>query len=140
MNLILSIYVFCSFYMTGVIWLIQLLNYPSLRYIHPAQFNEFHRRHTSAMSILVGPVMLAEMGCVLVLAKSLVFHWVIQAGLLAVLWLSTFLISVPIHNKLAKSHQNFLIKRLIKTNWIRTILWTTKAGLLFYMQQNVLTS
>ena len=41
-------------------------------------------------------------------------------------WISTFLISAPIHSKLKKiGKSDKIIDQLIKTNWIRVILWTT---------------
>jgi hypothetical protein len=45
--------------------------------------------------------------------------------------MSTFLVSVPLHNLLQKERNSKIIERLILTNWPRTILWTLRLGLLF---------
>ena len=44
-------------------------------------------------------------------------------------WLTTAVIFVPLHRKLGKTHDPSAINRLIKLNWIRTILWSTAAVL-----------
>ena len=51
--------------------------------------------------------------------------------LLIIIWLSTFFIQVPIHNKLLDEPSNYLTK-LVRTNWIRTVLWTVKAMMIIY--------
>ena len=48
-------------------------------------------------------------------------------GLVVAIWLSTFLVQVPLHNALAAGKDPLLIERLISTNWWRTGLWTLKA-------------
>ncbi len=53
--------------------------------------------------------------------------------LVLLIWISTFLLSVPNHAKLAKGKDDTHINRLINTNWIRTVLWTVKAGLSLYI-------
>lgn len=46
--------------------------------------------------------------------------------LVVLIWLSTFFIQVPIHQKLLVKKDFFLIEKLNRTNWIRTILWSIK--------------
>lgn len=64
------------------------------------------------------------------------FAWssLFMAALVALIWLSTFLIQVPIHQQLAKGKDLGLIDRLVRTNWIRTILWTLKACWMSFAQ------
>ncbi len=127
------IYLFCSYFMTGVIWLIQLIHYPSFQFVDAAHFNQFHRRHSSVMGFLVGPIMIVELLTALWMASRFEIQWVIQALLVIMLWGFTFLISVPIHQALEKSKNEVLILKLVRTNWLRTFVWTFKAGLLFYL-------
>lgn len=126
----------CSaFYMLGVILIVQFIHYPSFLAISSNQFSEFHQKHSNRMSILVGPVMVLELltGLFLVLKSPDPFvsmlTWV-NLVLVILTWLSTFLISVPIHNRLAKYANQKDIQNLIKTNWLRTILWSAKAVVL----------
>jgi hypothetical protein len=114
-----------------VIWIIQLIHYPAFIYIDHTRWTDFHRLHTRGITPLVAPLMLIE------LALSIV--WVYQditpfsltnLAFVLGLWLSTFIIQVPIHDQLVSIKDEKLIQKLIKTNWIRTILWTAKTLLL----------
>lgn len=51
----------------------------------------------------------------------------ISTPMVGVVWLSTFLLQVPIHGKLSGVKDDVLIERLVKTNWIRTAAWSIKA-------------
>jgi len=42
------------------------------------------------------------------------------------IWLSTFSLQVPAHDKLILKKNDLVIDRLVKTNWIRTVLWSLK--------------
>ena len=50
-------------------------------------------------------------------------------GLLAVIWLSTALIQVPLHQRLGGGFDAEVHSRLVTSNWIRTVAWTLR-GLL----------
>jgi hypothetical protein len=134
MNLIaLFISQICSVYMVGVIWIIQLSTYPNFAFLDPSQFQAVHHRHTALMGALVGPVMVIEL---------LVSLWLFSAErntftvsnlvIVLILWVLTFTLSVPLHNKLGAGFDLVLIQRLVLTNWPRTIFWTIKAGLNCY--------
>ena len=50
--------------------------------------------------------------------------------LVFVVWLSTFALQVPIHNRLKIRKDEILIRRLVVSNWIRTLAWSFKAVLI----------
>ena len=50
--------------------------------------------------------------------------------LVLLIWLSTFLIQVPLHNALSKEKNTEKLSKLIFSNWIRTILWTSRSILM----------
>jgi hypothetical protein len=53
----------------------------------------------------------------------------VASGLLViVVWLSTFLLQVPIHHRLEAGKDDKRIQRLVATNWIRTAAWSLKTG------------
>lgn len=135
MTYIFRSYVVCSFYMFGIIWIIQCLQYPGFAAVDPGQFVELHRRHSNAMAVLVGPVMVLELVSVLVLARSFEAFWLAQAAMTIALWGLTFWVSVPIHNELATGFQPELIGELARTNWPRTLFWTVKAVMLVTMKK-----
>ena len=49
---------------------------------------------------------------------------------MVLIWLSTFTLSVPLHNRLSKAYDSKAISNLINSNWPRTILWTTRSLIL----------
>ncbi len=62
----------------------------------------------------------------LILDKVTIFS-AVAFFLVVLIWLSTFTLQVPIHKKLQSGKDKTLIRRLLKTNWIRTVAWSMKA-------------
>lgn len=115
-----------NFGLMVLIWLVQLIIYPSLAHVRTAEFGAWHNRYTMLITIIVGPQMLAQAA----LAVSAFLLDPDTAGLLvlagiALVWLSSLLLSVPCHLALrAKGRDPAVIDRLVRTNWIRTVVWT----------------
>jgi hypothetical protein len=107
-----------------LIWIIQILHYPSFLYVDKANFAEFEAFHANRISLIVIPLMLTE--------AALAFYGRRPAilSILILIWLSTFFLQVPCHHKLQLGHDEATIKKLISTNWIRTFLWSLKLILL----------
>lgn len=130
-----------TLYLTGMIWVVQLVHYPTFHWIDAERFTQFEKFHTRAMCWVVVPVMVAELVTGAILAWSLPidspFYWqpFFYANLTLVLlvWLSTFFLSVPLHGALSVKRDSQKISRLIQTNWLRTLLWTLKSLLLFFV-------
>ena len=53
--------------------------------------------------------------------------------LLLVIWLTTFIVMIPSHNKISIAYNEKEIKRLINYNWIRTILWSFKLSIIIFL-------
>jgi hypothetical protein len=50
---------------------------------------------------------------------------------LFIIWVATFSLSVPCHSQLERDGwEEKTIQKLLSTNWIRTIGWTLKSGIL----------
>ncbi len=132
MEYIVIINLFSSFFLCGLIWLVQLVHYPFFRYADLHAFEEAMSFHKKKISLIVVPVMFAELlsSFWLSLFSDLytAFH---VAGLVIVLviWIVTFTTQVPLHSKLSEKREPDVIHRLVKSNWIRTLLWTIKAFL-----------
>ena len=120
--------IFCAFYLTGVIWVIQLIHYPAFAMITEADFAAFHRRHSSVMTVLVGPVMLIELGTAGWLARALEWPWVLNLVSVALPFVSTFALSVPRHDRLGRATDPATLRSLVTTNWIRTLSWSARAA------------
>jgi hypothetical protein len=63
-----------------------------------------------------------------------------NAVLLAVALGSTVLLSVPLHARMAESPDESIGRRLVLTNWPRTIAWTVRGVVCAVMIQLVFTS
>lgn len=123
-----------AIYMLGVIWVIQLIHYPSFSNISESAFQQFHNQHTSAMGLIVGPIMVIELLASIWLLNAEANMFSISNLIIVLgLWLLTFFVSVPLHNKLAVEQDFSVIQKLILTNWPRTVLWTLRALLSSYL-------
>ncbi len=122
-----------SLMMTGLIWLVQVVHYPSFHHIDQTQFRQFSTFHTQNITYIVMPLMAVELlsSLVLVIRNPDPFN-LSMIALLAIIWLSTAFISVPCHNQLAHGYNAEVVDHLIRTNWIRTIAWTIKSALLVW--------
>jgi hypothetical protein len=108
-----------------LIWLVQLVIYPSFTYYQPKDLLKWHQQYTTRLAFVVIPLMLSQ----LVLAIVAVFYQldlVNSCSLLIVLflWIFTFTSFAPLHHKISEGNTNqSLLQLLIRRNWIRTFLW-----------------
>lgn len=121
--------------MTGLIWYVQLVHYPSFLYIKEEHFQEFHGMHSRFTGLIVGPVMLTELGTSLFLFinDTWLGYQAIGFYLVLMIWVSTAFLSVPSHSILSGGKKEKEIQKLVSTNWIRTVLWSAKALLGLYL-------
>jgi hypothetical protein len=125
------VHLLAAAYMTGVIWFVQLVQYPMFHHTDGADGNA-HAEYTRRMGYVVLPVMVAELVLqTLWLAGSPTPAARTGAVLLLAIWLSTFLLQVPCHRRLVREGHNPAVqRRLVRTNWIRTLAWTARAVLI----------
>ena len=145
----LSVYVLvtnliATAYMVGLIWMVQVVHYPLFAKVGTEHYNEYQKSHQILTSLVVGPPMLVELGTAMLLVwlkPVAVPAWSVwlALGLLAVIWASTALLQVPCHEKLTSGFDADVHRRLVATNWIRTIAWSARAGLLTWMLVQVLS-
>lgn len=137
MNLLhglLSVHVVSTLMMTGLIWTIQLVHYPLFSRVGEDAFCGYERQHTRRITWLVGPLMLAEGASATALllwlppgtARALA---IIGALLLLVIWGSTAFLQVPCHARLGRGFDREVVRRLVSTNWIRTVAWSLRGVL-----------
>jgi len=117
---------FSVYFMTGVIWIIQCVHYPLMKFVDPGQWREFHQKHSQQITFIVGPLMLLQLGSAFLMNEKME----ICVGLSVLVFLFTGLISVPLHNKLAQGYEERTLKSLVSTNWLRTLTWTLHSFLL----------
>ena len=119
--------------MTGVIWVIQIVHYPSFHFIEKELYTAFQKFHMNKISIIVIPIMLAELitGIMLFLDKSSKSPFLIISFIILVLiWLITGVFFTKAHNELITGYQELVVNQLVVMNWIRTLLWTLRLLLL----------
>ena len=121
--------------MTGVIWVIQIVHYPSFHFIEKELYTAFQKFHMNKISIIVIPIMLAELitGMMLFLDKSSKSPFlIISFVILVLIWLITGVFFSKAHNELMTGYQELVVNQLVVMNWIRTSLWTLRLLLLTY--------
>ena len=127
-----------TLFMAGVIWFVQIVHYPLFKRASRRLFCDYITGHSRRTGLLVIPAMLAELiSAILLLNQTPTFMTLEQAQigivLLVGVWLSTFLVQVPLHRKLRDGYNATAVRALVLTNWIRTILWTARAALLVWV-------
>lgn len=121
--------------LVGLIWLVQIVHYPLFSAVGDDAFVTYEAQHCRRISFVVLPLMVGE----LVLAVA---HFMLSGGswqatvglsLLAIIWLSTFLIQVPLHRTLASGYHAAAHRALVRSNWVRTVAWSMRALLVASM-------
>ena len=129
---LLYAHAFSTLSLVGLIWTIQLVHYPLFLRVPREQFGAYEGEHMRRITWLVGPLMLAEAVTAVLLLVKLPADSGAPVGLalLFVIWLSTATIQGPLHAQLAKGgFDEAKIRRLVRSNWIRTVCWTTRGVL-----------
>lgn len=109
-----------------LIWIVQLVVYPSFRHYSEAEIKYWHPIYTVQITYIVLPLMLSQLGVYIYTATS-TSSWptLLILALVLATWLATFLISVPLHRAIDQQTDSMPAReKLIQTNWIRTIIWT----------------
>lgn len=135
-NIVLSANIFSSFALFGLIWCVQLVHYPFFLRSDQTNFIEHIGFHKLRISFIVVPLMVTE----LLSSGWLTFYSSLYSSLhifgfitVILIWIVTFLVQVPLHERLSGGYDEQIIKRLVKTNWIRTLLWSIKACLSLFI-------
>ena len=124
-----------TWFMVGLIWLIQLVHYPLFAEVGEEPFPRYSELHQFRITFIVGPVMAAELITALFVAwyppAPDTATWLrVALGLLLVVWISTALLQGPQHGRLASGFDLAKIQSLVTWNWIRTIAWTVRGAIL----------
>ncbi len=124
--------------MTGVIWMVQIVHYPLFNRVGTQAFPRYEADHSALITVIVGPLMIVEFFTALLLlmtppkAVSPTLLWV-GFGLVCVVWASTLFLQLPQHSRLSLGFDAEAYRALVGTNWIRTIAWTVRAGIMLWI-------
>lgn len=136
---ILILNLFSSFFLCGLIWTVQLVHYPMFHSLEKESFVSHMNLHKSRISLIVVPVMLAELGSsawLALFADSIRGYHIAGFIIILLIWIVTFLMQVPQHNRLSDGKDEEVIRKLVSGNWIRTALWSAKSilGILILLE------
>ena len=133
-DILYFIQIICNSYLVSLVIMTQFITYPTFLDIDKDKFSDYHRKYVNNMSFIVAPVMLIEFLTLSLIAYfSSEFLIIKGLFLLLVIWLTTFFIMIPSHNRISKSFNIKEIKSLINYNWIRTILWSFKLLVIIFL-------
>lgn len=128
-------------FMTGLIWIVQVVHYPLFAKVGVEAYRAYQEAHMRTITYVVMPTMLVELAtaCLLVFfvlqkSENMPSAPLLIANLvmLILIWASTFFIQVPYHSALTQGLDPEAIQKLVTTNWIRTFLWTARGVLLIW--------
>jgi len=134
-NLLLLVNAAATWFMVGLIWFVQIVHYPLFSAVGERGYTSYQIQHMNLTGAVVGPPMVIEALTALWLVLSpppQAARWEMPLGLglLVVIWIATAAWSVPRHSVLAQGFDADAHAALVLTNWLRTILWTARGGLI----------
>jgi len=131
--------------MFGLMWAVQIVIYPQFKSVAPADFATYAADHSSRITVALALLAPAEivfaawlwLDTPAGLSRAAVFA---SGALLAVGWISTAIWFGPLHDKFNGEYDLERIDLLIRTNWLRTLLWSARAILAGWFLWQVLPS
>jgi len=124
--------------MLGVILVVQVVHYPLSRYVAEASYATYQAEHMRRITWIVAPLMTIEVATAGWLAwtpPSGVPVWQTWTGLALVglIWGTTALVQAPLHARLTDGFDVAAHRRLVWSNWSRTVAWSLRAALVLWM-------
>lgn len=108
-----------------LIWLVQVIIYPSFLFTDRQKVREWHPKYTRKISYFIAPLLFIQTGVIAFQALFDNFSFLIDALFLSIIWVNTFFIAIPIHNAIDRSESvEDNILKLISINKWRTLAWS----------------
>ena len=123
-----------TWYLIGLIWLVQAVHYPLLARVGTAEFAAYERAHVRRITPVVGPPMAVELATSALLALDPpgapgVLWWWLACALSLATWGITGLWAVPCHSRLEGGFDRAAHRALMAANLVRCLAWTARGGL-----------
>lgn len=123
-----------TWFMVGLIWVIQTVHYPLFARVGDAAFVDYEAAHTRRMGTVLAIPALVE-----VVAAALLFLTppdglsrglaLVSGLLLAAIWVITAAVQVGQHRSLGSGFDATTHRRLVTGNWWRTAMWSGRGVL-----------
>ncbi|MDB4252431.1 hypothetical protein N9839_03735 [Flavobacteriaceae bacterium] len=109
-----------------LIWMIQLIVYPSFLFYTAKELIAWHKMYTKAIALIVIPLMLGQLSIIIYQVFLVQNTYTLTSIILVVfLWGITLLKFAPMHQQISEGNTHVqLLKKLVQNNWIRTLIWT----------------
>ena len=109
-----------------LIWMIQLIVYPSFLFYTAKELITWHKMYTKAIALIVIPLMLGQLGIAIYQVFLVQNTYTLTSIVLVVfLWGITLLKFAPLHQQISEGNTHLQVqKKLVQMNWMRTIVWT----------------
>ncbi|TDS20855.1 hypothetical protein DFQ03_0109 [Maribacter caenipelagi] len=131
-----TIRLICDSGLLVLIWMVQLIIYPSFSYYKNEDLFQWHSSYTKRIAVVVIPLMIAQLIISMVQVFTTPdFNSILYCLLVIGAWLSTFVMFVPLHENISKERDvEKSIKKLKLHNWLRTVLWSLIFMLTCYLK------
>ena len=136
LDFLYKIHIVSTSVMVGVIWIMQLVHYPSFSFISIEDYKSFQEFHMKRISLVVIPAMIIE------LTSGILIFWFHQTNniffnislfFLFLIWFLTAILFSKMHQKLTLGYQISIVTKLVNLNWLRTLSWTLRLGLVLFV-------
>ena len=131
--MIFGIHFAVTWAMIGAVWFVLVVHYPAFQFFSKDQFSEFEKFHIRRTLAWACPVMLVEAATAVILAFQGGLL-IVNAFLLALIWIMTFTGCFPRHVCLKKGFSPGIFHGLMRLHAMRVGLWTVRGILLFLVK------
>ncbi len=137
-EIVLLIHAVATFVVAGNMWFVQIAYYPNLAAVGRDAFVGYQKEHIRRVTAVAWTMLTID----LVTGAALVFippasvpRAVVlgNAALILSIWWSTWFVQVPLHHVLEQGWDESAHRRLVATNWFRTIVYTVRGLLVVYL-------
>ena len=125
-KLMMTVKLLFDFVLFVLIWMTQLIVYPSFTHFDPSNLQKWHSLYTLRISILVMPLMVGQLVIhIHQLTQDLSLISSIALIFILLAWGNTFLYAVPLHNQIASGVDiSIVAEKLVSVNAWRTWCWS----------------
>ena len=127
MSILPLIQLLIDFGLVVLIWMVQLIIYPSFLRYESHSLEKWHLTYTGRITVIVAPLMMVQIalaGYLLILGGSYDLLETTAIAFIILNWLLTFFVFIPFHQKIdVQPADRNVQRRLVQSNWIRVVLF-----------------